>query len=178
MKCNWCPNEIEGSPTSNGNSKFCSKKCMNEFYAAYPNQKQKDDKNQKSKNAWSNFIGWVVIIGLILALIVGNNQNTTGEQVSKTDVGQVSETEIYPEERYEPIPETESYLIIKRYNDNWFEYDANNTYNWTEYKNNDSLISYSFTKITEDEDYFQLKSDDREILLKILKNFGMSYIWN
>lgn len=143
-------------------------------------------------NSWG--CGGAIVLIFIIAMFANSISNTTGEQVSETDVEQVTETdveqvtetdveqvtetEIYPEERYEPISGTDSEKIIKRYNDGWFQCDVNNTYNWTEYKNNDSSINYTFTLQSEDDNYFYLKSEDREILLAIPKNFGMSYIWN
>jgi hypothetical protein len=138
--------------------------------------------------------GGAIVLIFIIAVFANSISNTNSEQVSETDVEQVSETdveqvsesdveqvsetEIYPEERYETISETESEKIIKRYNDGWFQSDVNNTYNWMEYKNNDSSISYIFTLQKEDDNYFYLRSEDRDILLAIPKDYGMSYIWN
>ena len=122
--------------------------------------------------------GGAIVLIFIIAVFANSISNTNSEQVSETDVEQVSETEIYPEERYETISETESEKIIKRYNDGWFQCDVNNTYNWMEYKNNDSSISYIFTLQKEDDNYFYLRSEDRDILLAIPKDYGMSYIWN
>ena len=182
MKCNWCPNEIDNYGTRNGDRRFCSKKCLNEFYAAYPNQKTKDDKDEKSSNDWANFVFFVAIILLILVTIFGNVQNTTGEQVPETDVEQVSETdveqgyetEIYPEENYEPISETNSEKIIKRYYGGWYQCDANNTYNWIEYNDGGSILD-TYILENEDDNYFYLNTLDGDYHLAIPKTFGMSY---
>jgi hypothetical protein len=188
MKCNWCPNEISSNYEWNGNSKFCSKKCLNEFYAAYPNQKSKDDKDQKSSTSWSNFLFVVIILVFIVGFCVNDHQNTTGEQVSETDVVQVYETdteqdyepapeenyEPAPEENYEPIPETK--YIIKRHAAGWFQCDVNYTSSWT--LNFNDGRSYKYLLETEDDNFYNLRSLDDSFLYAIPKDFGMSYIWN
>jgi hypothetical protein len=43
-KCDWCVKEIERHKAFGiGDSVFCSRKCMIEFYAKYTNTKTKDD---------------------------------------------------------------------------------------------------------------------------------------
>jgi hypothetical protein len=188
MKCNWCPNEIEGYPQRHGDSYFCSKKCLNQFYEAYPNQKIKDDKGQKYSDDLNNqgcLIFVLIIIVILGVAIFGNVQNTTGELVPETDVEQVSETdveqgyetEIYPEENYEPISETNSEKIIKRYDGGWYQCDANNTISWVEYTNDGGILD-TYILQNEDDNYFYMNTLDGVYQLAIPKTFGMSYFWS
>ena len=50
-KCDWCGLETESrDDIKHGNSVFCYRKCMNEFYAHFTETKEKDDKIQKQTN--------------------------------------------------------------------------------------------------------------------------------
>jgi hypothetical protein len=61
QKCDWCPNEFKNGK-SNGRSKFCSKKCMHEFYKQYPNTLRIDNIIQ----GFINLIIWIIIIYIIV----------------------------------------------------------------------------------------------------------------